>query len=283
MSLAAASLLLGQAVSGGAAPPIQTTPLPIPRAPRAAVAAPTPEPTRLQLCLQAVAEDPPSAIAAAEEWLKVSKGAATAEPNECLGEAYTSLNRPVEAEIAYLAARDAVPASDYSRRASYGALAAIAMIDQGDAARADATFAQAVADAQATGDAKFAANLVIGRARAQVALGQLEAAAVSLAQGRRDSPDNAAGWLLSATLARRQERLGEAQQFIQRAAELAPREPAIGLEAGVIAVLSGRDEAARRSWKSVIAVAPGTDWAATAQGYLDQLGPEPAPAALDGR
>ena len=44
------------------------------------------------------------------------------------------------------------------------------------------------------------------------------------------------------------------------------REPdaQIGLEAGVIAVLSGRDDAARRSWQSVLTAAPGSDAAKTA-------------------
>jgi TolA-binding protein len=64
--------------------------------------------------------------------------------------------------------------------------------------------------------------------------------------------------------------------YIERAAQLFPVDPEIGLEAGVIAVLSGRDEAARKSWLSVIKAAPNSPSAKTAQGYLDQLGPEAA-------
>ena len=85
-------------------------------------------------------------------------------------------------------------------------------------------------------------------------------------------PDNAQAWLLSATLSRRDGDLATAQTRIERAAMLAPLDPAIGLEAGLIAALGGRDEAARRSWQSVIEAVPGSAEAATAQGYLDQLG-----------
>lgn len=272
MSIALPLLLLAQA-----APPIVPAPLPIPRAPRepAAAAAPAPEPTRLELCLLAVDENPLAAIEAAEEWLKVSKGAATVEPNHCLGMAYNRLDRPVEAEVAFTFARDALPSNELRRRASYGALAAMAVLEQGDPARAEAFFAAAEAEAQSSGDARLAGDIAIDRARAQVATKQDAAAAAGLAAARIGSPANPEGWLLSGTLARRQGNLAEAQQFIEQAATLAPRDPAVGLEAGVIAVLSGRDAAARRSWQSVIAVAPGSEWARAAQGYLDQLGPAP--------
>ena len=61
-------------------------------------------------------------------------------------------------------------------------------------------------------------------------------------------------------------------------ATLAPLDPEVGLEAGVIAALGGRDEAARKSFTSVIHAAPGSDLARRAQQYLDQLGPAAAPS-----
>jgi Flp pilus assembly protein TadD len=279
MIAAALALLLAQAgssVTGGAAPPITPVPLPIPHAARAAPVPAAPEPTKLQLCLSAIDENPLAAIEAAEEWRRLTKGAPSAEPNHCLGVAYNRLGRPAEAEIAFVAARDALPASEPVRRASFGAMAALAVLDQGDAARADAGFAAALAEAGTGGDARLAGDIAIDRARAQVALKQDGVAAAGLAEGRAASSDNPAGWLLSATLARRQEHLAEAQRFIQRAAELAPFDPDVGLEAGVIAVLGGRDEAARKSWLSVIKVAPDSAQAKTAQGYIDQLGPAPS-------
>lgn len=283
MIATAIALLLAQvgpSVTGGAAPPIQSAPLPIPRRAPAATSAPAaPEPTKLQLCLSAIDENPLSAIEAAQEWLRVTKGAPSAEPNHCLGVANNRLGRPVEAEAAFNAAREALPGSDKLRRASFGAMAALAVLEQGDAARADTGFAAALAEAKAGGDMRLAGDIAIDRARAQVALKQDAAAAAGLAEGRTASPDNPAGWLLSATLARRQEHLADAQTFIQRAADLAPFDPDVGLEAGVIAVLGGRDETARKSWLSVIKVAPESEQAKIAQGYIDQLGPALAPAA----
>jgi Flp pilus assembly protein TadD len=105
-----------------------------------------------------------------------------------------------------------------------------------------------------------------------VGLGRQSDAATALAEARTAAPNNAQTWLLSATLSRRQDKLAEAQTQIERAAQIAPQDPEIGLEAGVIAVLGGRDEAARKSWQSVVTTAPGSEAATTAKGYLAQLG-----------
>ena len=90
--------------------------------------------------------------------------------------------------------------------------------------------------------------------------------------------------LLLATLARRGHDLAGAQGYIETAATIDPRDPAIGLEAGVIAELAGHEAAARKSWNSVIATAPDSVEAGTARGYLSQLGPDtsaPLDPALD--
>ena len=80
-------------------------------------------------------------------------------------------------------------------------------------------------------------------------------------------------WLLSATLARRLGNLESAQAQIEAAAGLAPGDPAIGLEAGVIAALAGSDEAARKSWNSVVALAPdGRRGNERATAYLAEIG-----------
>jgi tetratricopeptide (TPR) repeat protein len=92
-----------------------------------------------------------------------------------------------------------------------------------------------------------------------------------LANARTLDAQNALAWLLSATLARRLGKLDQAQGFIQTAAALAPDYVETGLEAGVIAMLQGREDAARTSWQSVIAVEPTSEAAATARGYLAQL------------
>ena len=109
-------------------------------------------------------------------------------------------------------------------------------------------------------------------ARALVALDRTGEAEAALNTARRDAAQDPDAWLLSATLARRLGKLSDAQFLIETAARLNPVDPEVGLEAGVIAVLSGRDEAARKSWQSVIAAAPGSAPAALAKSYIDQLG-----------
>ena len=104
-------------------------------------------------------------------------------------------------------------------------------------------------------------------------MGRQEDAAEALSEAREADGDDAQAWLLSATLSRRLSRLGEAQQQIERAALLSPRNPQVGLEAGVIAALSGREEAARKSFQSVLDVAPDSPQADQAREYLAQIAP----------
>jgi Flp pilus assembly protein TadD len=66
--------------------------------------------------------------------------------------------------------------------------------------------------------------------------------------------------------------LEAAQTQIETAAGLDPRDPAIGLEAGVIAALAGHDEAARKSWDAVVALAPDSPEAKSARAYLAEIG-----------
>ena len=131
-------------------------------------------------------------------------------------------------------------------------------------------------------DSTGRAAILTDKARAEVALGRNDDAAKALDQARTLAPTDAGVFLLSATLARRMHDLTAAQSHIETAARLNPRDPAIGLEAGVIAVLSGHDLAARKSWNSVIAIAPSSSEADQARQYIAQLGPEAAPA-LDAR
>ena len=126
-------------------------------------------------------------------------------------------------------------------------------------------------------------------ARALVALGRLERGLAPLETATGLAPDESEAWLLKATLLRRLDRLGDAQAAIERAVAISPQDSEIGLEAGVIAILGGREDAARSSWQSVIEVQPDSLAAETARGYLAQLGavpatpPEPTPEpAIEG-
>ncbi|WP_309622084.1 hypothetical protein [Novosphingobium sp.] len=278
------ALLLPLLAQVGVGPALPQAPLPDPRkkdAPAMTQSAAPAQPTMLQQCLGLAMERPSDGIEVADGWLaKAKTQAERAGAKQCKAMALTRIEGWEPAAALFLSARDELPASERGERGRLGSLGGNAWIVAGDVDQALAALDLAHGDAAAAGDAKLDGLIQIDRARALVALGRQDEAAQALAEARRLVPENAQGWLLSATLSRRMGKLAEAQQQIQRAAELFPIDPEIGLEAGVIAVLSGRDEAARLSWLSVIKTAPGSPAAKTAQGYLDQLGP---PAAQPGR
>ena len=231
-----------------------------------------------QACLAQADDDPDAAAESAAALLAAARtGADRAEADLCLGLANSRLEQWDEAGQAFLAGRDAAGA-DRMLRARLGAMAGNAALAGGKAAPALAALDGARADAQGLADPALTTAIALDRARALVALKRLDEAGAALAEARTAGPDNAEAWLLSATLSRRQGNLVQAQSQIQRAAELLPIDPAIGLEAGVIAMLAGHGEAARKSWGSVVAAAPDSAEAQTAKGYLAQLGPAPAAA-----
>lgn len=267
---------LGPTVAPGGGPALPTAPLP---ERRAAAAPALPPRTQLQECTALIASDPAAAAEVAEAWRDSAKGSARAEPGQCLGGALTRLERWDEAEAAFLAARDDTPANEGANKARAGAMAGAAALAAGKNDRALIALDRAHGDAIGAAETQLAGDIAVDRARALVRLKRDADALHALDEARRASPGNADAWLLSATLARRQNRLADAQAQIEQAAVLAPIDPEVGLEAGVIAVLAGRDEAARKSWESVIAAAPASPAAQTARGYLAQLGPAPAPPA----
>lgn len=270
----------------GAAPPLNLpTGLEDRKPRRPATAAPAPElpksRTPLEECLSAVNSDPSGAIDMAEAWLEKVKGSPAAPAQLCLGSGHEALGHYDEAETAYIAGRDAAAVSDYRFRAQLGAQAGTMALYQEEPARALGLLDKAHADALAAPDAELAGTIQIDRSRALVALKREGEAGAALAEARRDAAQNPEGWLLSATLSRRQGKLTDAQAQIQTAAQLDPRSPEIGLEAGAIAIRSGRDDAARKSWESVVAAAPDSEAAKLAKGYLAQLDElaKPAPAS----
>lgn len=273
-------LLLAQAgpsVAPGAGGALPQAPLEIPRKRRDA-AAPAAALSRFDQCRAMATSDPARAVEEAEAWRAGVKGSARAAPGQCLGLALTGLGRFNAAAEAFAAAREDTPVIEPATRARLGAMAGNALLAAGRNEAALAQLDQAHGEALGAGDPRLAGDISVDRARALVALQREGDAAAALATARANAPENGQGWLLSATLARRQGRLAEAQQQIQVAAQLLPLDPEVGLEAGVIAVLAGNDGAARRSWLSVIKAAPDSGAARTAQSYLDQLGPEPSPS-----
>lgn len=233
----------------------------------------------LARCLETLDEDPSRAHVQAQIRRDTTAGEERVIANHCLGLAATRLERWEEARAAFSAAGQETASEDRRLRARFAAMAANAALVTGDVSGALDLLEQAQADALAANAGSLQALIALDRARALVAAGQYDAALASLDEAARLRPEDAEARLLSATLLRRMERLGEAQQQIEHAARLDPFDPAIALEAGVIAMLGGRENAARASWQSAMSLAPGSPEARTAQSYLDQLGP---PAAPDG-
>ena len=275
MTLAILLPLIAQIGPGGSLP---QAPLQIPKPKSEAVAAAA-QTDPLKDCLHLAMTRPSEAIEVAQNWLisaKTMKDRAGAK--QCHALALTRIEGWTEAAALFLSAREDTPANEADERARLGALGGNAYLAAGDPSAALAALDLALADTQTGIDAKQRGGIQIDRARALVALDRPDKAAQALADARISAPSNHQAWLLSATLSRRQGRLVEAQSQIEKAAELFPVDPEIGLEAGVIAMLAGREDAARKSWESVIRAGPGTPAAKTAQAYLDQLGPSAAPS-----
>lgn len=237
----------------------------------------------LETCFDQLAEDPARAHTMAQIRRGETTGADRVLANHCLGTAASELGLWDDARAAFIAARAETPADEARTRARFAALAGNAALAGGDAEGALEWLALAQGDAEAADAAPLAALSAIDRARALVRLGRGEEALAALDTATTLAPERAEGWLLKATLLRRIDQLSDAQTAIERAALLTPGDPEIGLEAGVIAVLAGREDAARQSWQSVIDLAPESLTAATARDYLAQLppaaetAPDPAP------
>ncbi|NBS22871.1 MAG: hypothetical protein EBS78_02570 [Altererythrobacter sp.] len=233
-----------------------------------------PQPTSwLAQCLDQLEDEPTRAHVQAQIRRDTTNGQDRVLANHCLGLASTELGRWEEARAAFTAARQETPAEETRLRARFGAMAGNAALVTGDLPGALVLLDAARTDALAAQAGGMQGLIALDRARVLAGLEQLDAAEAALAEARMFQPDDAETRLLSATLLRRMGKLADAQEQVEEAARLDPTAPAIGLEAGVIAILDGREEAARSSWQSVIDLSPGTEFATSAQSYLDQLGP----------
>ena len=225
----------------------------------------------LKECLDLAESDPARAHVKAQVRANSTTGEPRVLARHCLGLAATQLELWDDAIPAFAAAREETPADDPRFRARLGTMAASAQIGKGDVNEALILLATAQADAEAAQSKDLQTIIAIEQSRALVSQGRLAEAEPFLLHAQNLRPGNAEAALLTATLYRRLDRLADAQKHIEAAIALTPLDPAVGLEAGVIAVLDGRDDAARASWRSVMAIAPDTPYAQTAEGYLAQI------------
>ena len=235
-------------------------------APSAAQPMPTLEEVQFEECVKLARTDPASAVTEASLWAQ-QKGGYLARA--CHGFALATdfkfdLAVPVLTEAATLAAEKGDP-----RAARFWAQAGNAAIAAGQADIALDALGKALASKSL--DDTERADSEVDRARAMVTLGQSAEAETALATARQLSPENGAAWLLSATLARRLNKLPDALAFVQTSAALLPRDPAVALEAGNIAIAAGDEAAARKQWEQTIAIAPDSRQAMTATKQLAAL------------
>ncbi len=228
-------------------------------------ALPTLDDVKARDCQALVIADPVSAIVNANEWSRANGGH---RADACLASAYTAQGKYAEASAAFVSAAKGASnepslAPDYWAQAGNAAIAA-SLPDEAVMYLNSALRNTAQAN-------PVRANILIDRARAYVAASQPDKAKADLTEVRRIAPDNPAGWLLSATLARRMGALSAAQDFIITAASLSPSDASVALEAGNIAVTAGAYAAAREQWQQVIRIAPDSAQAKTAKMLLAQL------------
>lgn len=229
---------------------------------------PTMAEVKFDECIAFAKQDPKSAVAQAGEWAQKDGGYLA---QTCIATAYANEFRFEEAAPEFVKAALAAEGAKDRRAAQFWAQAGNAAIaaDQPEAALTalDAALKWNSLSGAERGD------VYIDRARALVAAGREKEALDDLAQARTLAPENAIGWLLSATLARRLDALGDAQSYIETAAVISPFESAIALEAGNIAATAGNYAVAERQWKQVIVMAPKSRFAETARAQLASLQP----------
>lgn len=217
-------------------------------------------------CLDAAVDDPLTGVDTANKWLSVD-GSYFAR--HCLAFAYSRQQRWLLSSEAFAtAAQEAAMAND-DRTANLWVQAANAALAGGQPSSALAHLDSAIASNVLQGQALGLAHL--DRARALVALEQLEAARAEFTLVQKYAPDDPLGWLLSATLERRLDNLERAAADITTALSIVPKDADVMLEAGVIAALTGDYDAAKSYWNTISAQNRPSAAKLAARQYLKQL------------
>ena len=209
---------------------------------------------RYRACLDLVQSAPDQAIDRAMQWRGNANGGVPAR--HCLALAYVARGSYAEAATALEATARAAEAEGDPNVADLWGQAGNAALLAGQPAAALAYLSSGIT---ASGNApQRTAALLVDRARAAVELKQLTAARADLDRATRLDTASPFGWLLRATLARREHDLPAAERAILEAAKRAPNDPDVGVEAGNIAAAQGKNVLARSAWTAVVKGAPGS-------------------------
>jgi tetratricopeptide (TPR) repeat protein len=198
-------------------------------------------------CVALAKTDTAKAIAAAEAWRAAGGGLAA---RQCLGLAYVTAERWGPAALAFeQAARDAEIQRD-GRAANLWVQSGNASLAGDDSAKAKMAFDRAIA--LPTLSDPMRGEALMDRARAEVGSNDVSAARADLDAALKLVPQDPMGWLLSATLARRQNDLARAGTDIIEALRLAPDDAAVAYEQGNIAFEEGNAGSAKGAWQRAI-------------------------------
>lgn len=220
-----------------------------------------------QQCLDAAIQSPDAGIAFAQKW-RIEGGSYYAR--HCMGFAYARAERWTPAIVAFeQAAEEAERGGEVAQGARLWAQAGNAALASGDAAKARSDFDAALARGLPDGFEKGEVHL--DRARALVALGDIDGARDALDAAVAHAPQDPLAWLLSATLARRSGEMSLAQAHIARAVQLSPDDASVALEEGNIAVLTAHEDIARSAWQRAIRLAPDSPAGRAAADNLSRL------------
>jgi tetratricopeptide (TPR) repeat protein len=206
---------------------------------------------RVVACEKLIKADPKAAVEQATAWADRDKSVAA---RQCLGLAFVAMERwvPAEAALAQAAAQADVTHDGHGPHLWSEAANAALAGDQPAKAREDLDHVTALSGLPPL----LVGEAWIDRARADVALDDLRQARIDMDKGLALATRDPFAWLLSATLARRQNDLPRAQKDIAIALQSAADDPAVQLEAGNIAAAAGQLDAARAAWTRAAQIAP---------------------------
>ena len=220
---------------------------------------------RFDACTKLIKSSPAEALLQAQAW---GMRSTDIPAQHCLGLAFVASERWEPAALVFeTAAREAERRRD-GRAATMWTQAGNAALAADDPSRARDFIDKALAMPNVPDQLKGEAW--IDRGRADVALRDLPTARYDLDKAVKLVPADPFAWLLSATLARRQNDLVRAQSEIETAMKLAPEDAAVAVEAGNIAALAGKREAAKVAWAHAVEVAPDTPEGQAAAAALAQ-------------
>lgn len=227
---------------------------------------------RFEACTKLVKTDGPRAVHEAEDW---AKQAANLPARHCLGLAYAAAGSWAPAATTFTRAATDAEGSGDPRAALLWTQAGNAALAADDPNLARTALDRALKLPGVTEVMQGEAWL--DRGRADVALGDLAAARDDIDRAMKLVPNDPFAWLLSATLARRQDDLARASRDISEAGKLAPDAAAVALEAGNIAIAAGAEPAAKLAWERAKKLAPNEPEGQAAAAQLAEL--EAGPAA----